>query len=120
MRPEQWAHRSLRVGPAITSAQNFNLDGPSLGRSLQWFPDPGIKFLASERRRDYCRQLSVSVSSLGCRELSSSGSKADLVIGIITTVVALILLIAPVRRWALKCELENTAPRADHSGYAKD
>jgi len=119
MRPEQWAHRSLRVGPAITSAQNFNLDGPSLGRSLQWF-HPGIKFLASERRRDYCRQLSASVSSLGCRELSSSGSKADLAIGIITTVVALILLIAPVRRWALKCELENTAPRADHSGYAND
>jgi hypothetical protein len=64
---------------------------------------------------DYCRQLHTT---LGCRELSSSVSKAALSIGTITTVVALILLIVLVRIWTPKCELENIVPKADHLSYS--
>jgi len=60
-------------------------------------------------------------SSLGCRELSPLG-KAALAIGTIITVVALIPMIdlQVVWRCALKRELGNSVPRADHSGHAKD
>lgn len=62
-----------------------------------------------------------SSQALGCRELSPLG-KAALAIGTTITVVALIPMIdlQVVWRCALKRELGNSVPRADHSGHAKD
>jgi predicted PurR-regulated permease PerM len=41
------------------------------------------------------------------------------VIGIIVAVVALIVVIILLRRWALKRELEKLVPRAGYAGYGK-